>query len=649
MTEVDLAGIDVVEYLASKGVQTYKAAGDEVTAHCFFCHSASNQRGKGKLYINAVEALYSCKVCGESGNFRTLIKHFGDTVKHGEDAPRANRRAILEMATTVGEQMLMANEAQVEYLLNERGLSAETIIEARLGYVPPKWSLAGCLAGVSRKEAQEVGLLTAQGYEFYENRLLIPYLSRGAVVQLRGREPGAKYFTAAGDSARLFNSDELDGAQEVIVTEGEYDALVLRQHLRASDDSRLRKIAVVGVPGAQSLPPNIETYFENARRVFLGFDPDTAGKLGAERLAQKLGSKARVMELPDDLPKCDWTEFFTRRGGTADDVAGMLARHRGGRLISVATAGQKWREQRATQTGMQLGYQGIDATIRPGLLPGQVMVVLANTGAGKTIFALNVAYNNLGRRHLLVSLEMTAEECYERLRRIYLFHHPKATDVEIDRAFANLLICDENRLTGRQVEDLLDEYEEEIGAPAQFMTMDYLGYFARASSGNGHYEKTSEAIMTCKEIAKRRNLIIFTPHQVSRSGQDGRPLKASDARDSGVVEETADFLFTLWRPDDGTVAVGTEPNNRVCVSIEKSRHGGKGRTFNLIFGELSLVIVDSAGPEVRRVENENYLAKRGWDWNKVLEEHRRPQQQVLALNVRPAVPLPKKQEVPIGH
>jgi hypothetical protein len=77
------------------------------------------------------------------------------------------------------------------------------------------------------------------------------------VVQIRGKlwdGNGPKYVTAAGDEVRLFNMDSLEGADDVIITEGEYDAMVLAQHLATSPVDRARRTSVVGLgagrPGA---------------------------------------------------------------------------------------------------------------------------------------------------------------------------------------------------------------------------------------------------------------------------------------------------------------------------------------------------------------------------------------------------------------
>jgi hypothetical protein len=235
---------DPITYLASKGYQGRQANGPEVVYPCFFdCGLPADSR-KRKLYVHSEEGYYDCKVCGASGGTYLLQKHFGDEptkAEPGED-PHTRRR-ILNWAAEVGSAMLSNNDEQMLYLLG-RGLSPETIVENKLGFVPPSWSLTGNLPEqFTREELAGTGLIFRDGpnagRDFFYEHLLIPYLNRGNVVQIRGRAvregKGGKYLTGPGDPVRLYGADDLDGADEaVIVTEGEFDRLVLKQHLQSS-------------------------------------------------------------------------------------------------------------------------------------------------------------------------------------------------------------------------------------------------------------------------------------------------------------------------------------------------------------------------------------------------------------------------------
>ena len=258
--------------------------------------------------------------------------------------------------------------------------------------------------------------------------------------------------------------------------------------------------------------------------------------------------------------------------------------------------------------------------------PGQVCVILAKTGTGKTLLLCNMAYYMRNHRVLFISLEMTREEVYDRLARIYLFHHPRASEYEVETAMGNVLINDENRLGERDLTALVDEYEVETGARPEVVMVDYLGYYARGASGNSPYEKTTNAVMQLKAEAKAGRFVCISPAQVNRGTKEGKPIDLDDARDSGAIEETADFLFSIWRPDDALQAetANMQQSGKVKITILKSRHGGKDRTFTLVMDMLTLAIVDDGTRAATEATRHNHLAWRGEKWEDLRREQLRP-------------------------
>lgn len=639
------AEIDVVSYLASKGIQTYKANGPEVTAHCWYCPDG-DPKGKGKMYVNTVEGFFDCKRCGQSGGTYLLQKHFGDEpIKMAPGTDLNVRRKILDWAADVGSAMLIHNDDMLMYLMHERGLTAETIVERKLGFVGHGWSLTGSLPEeFTRDELMSTALVYRDGpragRDFFYNHLLIPYLSRGHCVQVRGKVPKAKYFTGPGDPVRLYSQDDLDGAEDVLITEGEYDCMVLKQHLAESPEDRIRKIAVIGLAGANGFTAGMEGFLSEAKRVYIALDPDDHGKREAVKIKDRLGTRARLVDLPSQLPKCDWTEFLLpvpdnatvgwhlqhpHAGHGWRDVVALLSHASGKRVYSMQESGFAYRTQVEERVTVRTGYHQLDGTIQ-GMRPGQVMVVLAKTGTGKTIFLCNLAYNMRAHKVLFLSLEMTKEECYERLRRIFLHHHPRASDYELEQAMAGIFICDENRLGDRDLSTLVDEFEIESGVRPDVVFVDYLGYYARGQQGNSPYEKTTNAIMQLKAEAKAGRFVCIVPAQVNRGTKEGKPIDLDDARDSGAIEETADFLISLWRPDDALQAeiINMQQSGKTKMTILKSRHGGKDKTFTLVFDLLTLAMVDDGTPESRIAAQHNYLSWRGDTWEDLRADQTRP-------------------------
>jgi hypothetical protein len=627
--------MDLASYLSSKGHRTFKAAGSEVTAHCWWC-SDGDPKGKGKLYLNTESWMYSCKRCdagaippARGGNRKTLLRHFGDEARDdlawlpGQN-PAMRRRALSE-ATDLAADMLLANPAMLKYLTG-RGLSVETIVDARLGFVPAAWSLAHELktAGNEWADLRSAGIATAEGQNFFSNHITIPYLTHGDVVQLRGRSmgAGAKYVTPGGDQCRLFNVDALHGAKHAIIVEGEFDCLMLAMTLRLSLDPVLRATAVVGVPGSQSLPTSFASYFEECAKVYIGFDPDEAGKTGALRVKEMLGSKARILTLPEDLPSCDWSDYLrpldvesNPHGGHGwHDVQKMVfeADAEGRRLYTARDAYLQWQHIEDEVGGIQLGFSDLDKWMAPGLKPGQLCIPIARTSVGKTQFLINVAYNIRKRPELLITLEMTASEVYARLRRVAQFWHPMATDDDITNELSNLRIVDQKMREG-DLSRLCEEFEDEVGVAPQVAMVDYLGYFAASVKGASPYERVSKAVISLKEEAKACQVALIVPHQAGRTAAGGTPVTITDARDSGGVEDTADVLLSLYRPSDANND-GNAVDGTVRSELLKNRNGRHNVTTSLNFSLASLVMVDKHSTEGRIVDEENNMIFRGEDY-----------------------------------
>jgi len=643
MTETITEGL--VDYLASKGIQTWPAAGSEVTAHCFL--DCVSDKGKGKLYFNTETWLWDCKRCQRHGGRYLLLEHFGDRDEHhdtGNDP--ATKMAVLGAYAEYAADLLRRNDDKLLYLLG-RGLHPETIMDARLGFVPRNFSVAGSLDGFTRADFENAGM-THHGRDFHAGRLLIPYLQRGRVLQIRGKEIGGRYYTPAGDQVRLYNADSLRGAETVIIAEGELDTLILQQTLRMAPHSPNESAAVVGIPGAGAWPggkDHFGEYFREARRVYIALDPDETGVRAARQMKEALGSKARIVVLPNDSNvrddsgepvKCDWTEYLRQKddahpwgGHSATDVDDLVheAEMSGRRIFSMAEAHSKWRKDRNERPGLQLGFKSLDSLMPRGLRPGNVMVTLAKTGTGKTQFLANCDYNMRQRRVLHITLENTVSELFEVLWRIYHFWNPAADDFHIERDFPYLRVVDQNQLTPAEFGTIVEEYIADVGEPPEHCVIDYLGYMARSQRGNSQYEKVTNAMMDTKAIAKAYELSIHIPHQVARTQREGQPFQGDEARDSGAVEETADFQLGLYRPHEAldTKALGTGSVDwRFNAQMMKSRQGNKGRIVQLAASPASLVIADQLDHiALQRIQQEVEAYNRGMSYEDIAAGSRR--------------------------
>lgn len=158
--------------------------------------------------------------------------------------------------------------------------------------------------GITAETADIFGL----SYEPGRHAIAIPYFTAlGTVSTTRYRllEGAQKYDSERGSKLHLYNVGDA-GRSPVYVTEGEFDAIVLRQTGRYA----------VGVPGTQGWKPEWRWLFQDSV-VHIAFDGDEPGHKGALAVARSLTRHAEVdiVEMPDGA---DVTDLYMQ--GTLEKV-----------------------------------------------------------------------------------------------------------------------------------------------------------------------------------------------------------------------------------------------------------------------------------------------------------------------------------------
>ena len=600
--------MDVGEYLRSKGADP-KIAGasrDQYQIRCEFCGDSKNRTHR-HLYVNRENGAYKCHRCDEQGGFRDLQRQFGDTPESGEKLRKHEPDSIYRAAVEIAEDALFDNPEVVKYL-KRRGLTADTIVAFRLGYMGVNFR-AKLLEKFDLGSLREAGLIQRNGNGMWSApAIIIPYFEGTRITQLRAKQIDGPTIGLPGVPTRLFNTNAIKDVNEAYVCEGEMDTILLDMY----------GFPAVGVPGASAFKDLWIRYFNGKKRVFIVPDHDPVnpntgkrpGIEGARRTGGMIGDKAKIVSLPvkDDI-STDIGDYFIRDGHTVEEFTKLIEDARGRRLFTFDNSLVEW-EDLLTQDGIELGFKDLDSIIAPGMLPGQVAILLAKTGVGKTAFAAQVAWNvaKMDTPTLFLSLEQMKGEIANRFRRIGRYSQPWVTNESIGKTLSLFRVNDENRIPPEDIPFLLEEFEFETGMRPKLVVVDYLGYWARSFKGGSQYEQTTAAIMDLKNIAKREKIVIFAPHQVSRAGRRGEKLSLDFARDSGAVEETGDYVFALHAPSqqEGKEIQNMTLRDRADIRLDilKSRHGGAGKEIRLLFAPLSLAIVPNIKSNLAKVENE---------------------------------------------
>jgi replicative DNA helicase len=240
-------------------------------------------------------------------------------------------------------------------------------------------------------------------------------------------------------------------------------------------------------------------------------------------------------------------------------------------------------------SGIATGYLDLDS-LTAGFQNSELIVLAARPSVGKTAFALNIARHvavEEGFPVLFVSLEQARVELAERLlccqarvdsHRLRRGHLSSEDETKIMEAGdilsrANLFIDDtpgQNMLRIAANARRLKKQKD-----LRLVMIDYLQLIDPDDRRDSRQEQVANISRRLKFLARELKVPVVALAQVNRSSedrQDHRP-RLSDLRESGAIEQDADTVMMLHRPDYH------EPGQNeglVEVIIAKQRNGPTG-------------------------------------------------------------------------
>ena len=243
-------------------------------------------------------------------------------------------------------------------------------------------------------------------------------------------------------------------------------------------------------------------------------------------------------------------------------------------------------------TGLSTGYHQLD-NLTSGLQPSELLILAARPSMGKTALALNIAENVAVRGNkpvAIFSLEMSKESLLLRLL---------SSDAEIDShkfrtghlsredgakipislsrlAEAPLWIDDAGSATVVEMGAKLRRLKRDKGL--SLVVVDYLQLVsARGRFGNRN-EEVSSITRGLKGLAKELKVPVLVLSQLTRAPEreDRRPQLA-DLRESGAIEQDADVVMFIHRPNAFKPDEAPEERAKTELLIAKQRNGPTDR------------------------------------------------------------------------
>lgn len=358
-------------------------------------------------------------------------------------------------------------------------------------------------------------------------------------------------------------------------------------------------VAVMILPaGALAIRPSWIGAIPRNASVYLAHDNDEAGDEGAAKAARMVGGQSVRLSPPG--PTKDWSDWV----GTPQEFIELVRAARSRKHTRVRTFAELLAQYRVERSGerdpIHLGWGSLDRDLR-GISDGQVLGVAARTAVGKTWALNSVAdfFGGTGMGTLVASLEMPGVEWAERQLAIAEDIAPEEVErwakdeIEIDlqpfiKRMESVVLCDQS-VELYELPLLLDEARARVNAPVRAIIIDYLGLLG--VRGRDAYERASTLGKGLKELAKQERVSVVVAMQLSRAGGDGSTeVTLEMLRDSGVLEESLDFLLGCWRPGKSKELEPYERKrleNVMRVAILKNRKGKEGRVVDLQFRQGS--------------------------------------------------------------
>lgn len=380
----------------------------------------------------------------------------------------------------------------------------------------------------------------------------------------------------------------LDQRQERI------DPLTLAEQLKVQG-----KLASVGGPSYLSTldqaVPFAQNAVEYAKIIKNQATRRALANVGREIMELASQETGDVAELMDEAERKVFHIAQKRRSGDLRPMTELM-----GEALDLL---DKMKQSSSGITGTATGFIDLDNQLT-GLHGGELIVLAARPGIGKTSLAMNIAIHVALHEKLPVaifSLEMPAVQLLTRMLatharldmkklrggRLTPNEEERITEAANELFNLKMFIDDSGGLSSfdlRAKARRLKQKEGRIG----LIVIDYLQLMHQKGKVESRQLEVAEISRALKQLAKELDTPIIALSQLNRKVEErkgGKPM-LSDLRESGAIEQDADVVLFIHRDDEGDEDGGGGYQNRSAIPVElivaKQRNGPVG-TIDLVF------------------------------------------------------------------
>jgi replicative DNA helicase len=267
--------------------------------------------------------------------------------------------------------------------------------------------------------------------------------------------------------------------------------------------------------------------------------------------------------------------------------------------------------------GVPTGFIDLDRLLG-GMQPSDLLIIAGRPGQGKSGFCLSVAKNaaQIYKKHVaLFSLEMSNEQLVQRLlaqetaidsQRLRLGdvrdqEWPLFTQAVSALSETQIYLDDTPALTPLQLHTKCRRLHMEVGL--DLVIVDYLQLMTGDQASENRVQEVSSISRNLKVLARELKVPVLAAAQLSRAVEqraDKRPI-LSDLRESGSLEQDADVVLFIYRPDQ--YETDTVKQNIAEIIVSKHRNGPTG-LVELVFRQSLAKFENAETRHVRLTEAE---------------------------------------------
>ena len=259
-------------------------------------------------------------------------------------------------------------------------------------------------------------------------------------------------------------------------------------------------------------------------------------------------------------------------------------------------------QNKSTISGLETGFIDLDKATS-GLHEGEMIVIAARPGMGKTAFALNIATHaamTTKKAIAIFNLEMSKEQLVNRMLsalggiegkklqngQMMQTDWKKYNEAMSQLADTNMCIEDNAGITSSDIRAKcrrLASKPEGLG----LVIIDYLQLLTLGGKRpDSRQQEVSDISRSIKTMAMELKVPVIALAQLSRNAEkreNNEPMLA-DLRESGSIEQDADIVMFINRKDyyKAKEQLGKNDNAETDIIIAKHRKGGTGK-FTVLF------------------------------------------------------------------